>query len=105
MSARAWSLAALGSMVWAVGAAALFSGSTVVVQFVAWTVGEGLLCGVALFVDKVRDVVWVPSEPTRTVPRDSYAEHQRHLADQARMAYLMNPNSQKPPPTDNFPGF
>lgn len=27
-------------------------------------------------------------------------EHQEHLAEQARMAYLMNPDSQPPPPGD-----
>lgn len=106
MSPRAWSLAALGTIVWAVGAAVLFSGSVVLVQFVAWGSGQAVLFGVAYLTDLLRGAVWVPSEPDRTVSRrDLYAEHQRHLADQARMAYLTNPNSQKPPPTDNFPGF
>lgn len=106
MSARGWAVGALGTLVWAVASGALFSGSTGMVRVLAWVAGEGLLIGLAVFVDKVKGGSWTPAPPQPyRRPRDDYAEHQRHLADQARMAYLTNPGSQPPPPTDNFPGF
>lgn len=95
------------TVLWSVAAPLAFSRSSVTVLLVAlgcgWLAAFWLGCVAA---------GWIPAPPARSVvytrPYDPYAAervHQQHLHDQARAAYLTNPESQPPPPTDYYPGF
>lgn len=104
MNALGGTLWGVGALGWTVAVPVVMSGSTGIIPLVAWVTGEGLLAGLVWFLRQVPGATWTPSQSARSAPRDYAAEHQQHLWEQARAAYLTNPGSQRPPPTDNFPG-
>lgn len=96
---------------WGIVCPFAFSGSTVQVVLLA-LMGGWLAC---VWVGAVA-AGWIPAPPARPQagrPYDphwerqrAWQEHQHHLWEQARAAYLNDiPGQQPPPPTDNFPGF
>lgn len=107
MRAAVWIGSALA---WTVAVGLLLHGSQGQVQLIAWFGGQILL---ALWVfprsaasrATLRTYQWESREQAEQRQWAAYNRQQQHLADQARMAYLVNPESQPPPPTDNFPGI
>ena len=110
MSRRSTALYVLLAAGWTVAALALFRGSQGIVACLAWAVGQGLLAGLFVFAHRVADGTVPPPGPTtfqryRKTPYELRREQQEHLWDQARAAYLMNPEGQPPPRTDDYPGI